>query len=94
MQSVESSRADAADPVVSQPQLPEARWKTAGHCAQLVVVGKQIAELSLVLQSGLIQVVILQLVVVQDEPAQPADVCQERGRQRQDVVALGTEQKA
>ena len=53
------------------------------------MVGKQVAQLGLVLQADLVQLVILQLVVVQDEPAQPSNVGQDSGGQERDVVALG-----
>lgn len=52
------------------------------------MVGKQVAQPGLVLQDGLVQLVALQLVVVQDEPAQPSNVGQDRGGQGRDDVAL------
>lgn len=81
--------ADAADLVVGQSQLLESRWQKAGHRAQVVVVGKQVVQLGLLLQQGgLVQLVALQFVVVQDEPAQPSNVGQDRRGQGRDVVAL------
>lgn len=68
-QVLESSGADAADLVVGQSQLLESSWQSAGDRSQVVVVGKKIRKLGLILQGGLDQLVALQLVVVQDEPA-------------------------
>lgn len=52
------------------------------------MVGEKVAEPREVAQGGPPQLDVLQLVVVQDEPAQIGEVGQRRRGQRGDVVAL------
>lgn len=81
MHVLESSRADATDLVVSKSQLFKSSWQSTGHRFQVVVVGKEVAQLGLVLQGSLVQFATLQLVVVQDEPSEISNAGQNRGGQ-------------
>lgn len=78
VQPVEGADADAADAVVGQAELQQPGGKRPGHRPQVVVVGEQIAESREVVQGGPLQLNTLQLVVVQDEPAQVGEVGQRR----------------
>lgn len=77
-QPVEGADTDAADVVVGQAELQQPGGKRPGHRPQLVVVGEKVAESREVVQGGPLQFHTLQLVVVQDEPAQVGELGQRR----------------
>lgn len=78
MQLVEGVGTDTADVVVGQAELQQTGGKRRRDRPQVVVVGEKVAESREVVHGGSLQLHTLQLVVVQDEPAQIGEVGQRR----------------
>lgn len=70
----EGSWTDAVNSVMGESQILDSSRESVGHKLQVVVVGKEVAHLGLTLQGSLIQLIALQLIMVQDEPAQIGSV--------------------
>lgn len=78
VQPVEGADTDGADVIVGQAELQQPGGKRPRHRPQVVVVGEKVAESREVVQGGPLQLDTLQLVVVQDEPAQIGEFGQRR----------------